>query len=123
MEAHCKARKGSGLHNNANGTWGDMDGAHQKHGPLQGASHGYRQGQREKDAGWLGIVRHPELVASKLNWQPTQGTRGERCAPHLRSVDILWRDSRANNTAELKTLMLDRRVWRAEIQDSQVGVG
>ena len=56
---------------------------------------------REKDG-------HPEL---QYGSQP-------RAKPgKARSVDALRRDSPANNTEELKSLMLDRRVWRAATQE------
>ena len=68
-------------------------------------------------------VRHPELEANKLTlWEPTHGKarRGKKCTTY---VDVLRRDCSADNTAELKTLMMDRTVWRAAIQESRVGVG
>ena len=57
-------------------------------------------------------------MASKLTqWEPTQGI-ARKDKKRTTYVDALWRDSLANNTVELKTLMLDRRVWRAAIQES-----
>ena len=48
----------------------------------------------------------PEVVASKLTlWEPTQGKarKDKKCTTY---VDALQCDSLANNTVELKTLML-----------------
>ena len=68
--------------------------------------------------------RHPQLEASKLtlwDWEPTQG-KARRGKKRTTYAGTLRRDSLANNTAELKNLMLDRRVWRAAIQESRVVV-
>ena len=62
-------------------------------------------------------VRHPELEASKLTlWEPTQD-KARKGKKRTTYVDALRADSFANNTVELKTL-IDRRVWRAVIQES-----
>ena len=68
-------------------------------------------------------VRHLELEASKLAlWEPTHGKarRGKKCTTY---IDVLRRDCSADNTAELKSLMMDRTVWRTAIRESRVGVG
>ena len=68
-------------------------------------------------------VRHPELEASKLTlWEPTHG-KARRGKKRTTYVDVLRHDCSADNTAELKSLMMDRTVWRAAIQESRVGVG
>ena len=68
-------------------------------------------------------VRHPELEASKLTlWEPTHG-KARRGKKRTTFVDMLRRDCSADNTAELKNLMMDRTVWRTTIQKSRVGVG
>ena len=66
-------------------------------------------------------VRHPELTASELIlWEPTHGKKS-RGRPHATFIDTLKRDSGLNNTAEIRTLMMDRVQWRAAIQNSRVG--
>ena len=68
-------------------------------------------------------ARHPELEASKLTlWEPTHGKarRGKKSTTY---VDVLRRDCSADNTAELKSMMLNGEVWRIAIQKSRVGVG
>ena len=68
-------------------------------------------------------VRHPELEASKLIlWEPTHG-KARRGKKRTTYIDVLRRDCLADNTAELKSLMMDRTVWRTAIQESRVGVG
>ena len=56
-------------------------------------------------------VRHPELVASGLVlWEPAHGSRnaGGRRATY---IDALKRDTGLNETAEVRTLMVDRQRW------------
>ena len=59
--------------------------------------------------------RHPELSAQKLVlWEPTHGHRG-RGRPKTNYVDTLRRDTGAGDSAELATLMADRKVWRNHV--------
>ena len=68
-------------------------------------------------------VRHPELVASELVlWEPAHGSRnpGRRRATF---IDSLKRDTGLSETAEVRSIMEDRREWRSAIHSSRVGVG
>ena len=58
------------------------------------------------------ITRHPEEIAHNLLfWEPKYGrpNRGRKVTTY---VDQLKRDTVLNDTAELKTAMLDRQMWR-----------
>ena len=60
-------------------------------------------------------IRHEEEKASKLVlWEPIEGTRnrGVQPAPY---IDNLLRDTGAENTRELRSLMEDRTDWRRAI--------
>ena len=68
-------------------------------------------------------VCHPELYACLLVlWEPVDGARS-RGRRRLTYVDQLKKDAAQQETAELKTLMLDRDVWKATIRGSRDGVG
>ena len=59
-------------------------------------------------------VRHPELTASQLIlWKPTHG-RKSRGRPHATYIDTLTRDTGLDGVAEIRTLMEDRKQWRAK---------
>ena len=59
--------------------------------------------------------RHPELSAQPLIlWEPKQGLRG-RGRPRATYIDTLKRDTGASDTAELATLMTDRKIWRGRM--------
>jgi len=58
-------------------------------------------------------VRHSELEVSNLVlWEPTQG-KFSRGSQRLTYVDRIRKDTGLQTTAELKTLMKDKCVWRA----------
>ena len=60
--------------------------------------------------------RHPELSTQKLLlWEPTHGTRG-RGRPKATYVDTLLRDTGANDTHDLASLMEDRDVWKSMVK-------
>ena len=78
--------------------------------------------ERENDEAGRSLFQAPGTRGKLTLWEPTlfKARKGKK---HTTYVDALRRDSLANNTVELMTLMLDRRVWRATIQESRVGVG
>ena len=60
--------------------------------------------------------RHPELPAQKLVlWEPTHGQRG-RGRPRTDFIEVLKRDTGAQNSSELAVMMEDRDVWRAYVK-------
>ena len=71
------------------------------------------QTRRMKLAGHC--IRHEEEVASKLVlWEPLDGTRNRGVQP-TSFIDNLLRDTGAENTSELRSLMEDRKDWRRVI--------
>ena len=61
------------------------------------------------------IARHEDLLANKLLfWEPQHGHRG-RGRPHLNYIDMLKRDTSLSSTDEIRTMMLDRDVWRGVV--------
>ena len=63
--------------------------------------------------------RHPELSAQPLIlWEPSQGHRG-RGRPRATYIDTLKRDTGVRETAELATLMADRKLWRGRMVGRQ----
>jgi hypothetical protein len=83
-----------------------------KFSDMYARQHRVKDNIRERRLKLLGhCVRHSKLAASPLIlWEPTQGkaTRGRR---HT-YVDLLMRDTGYATTEELRTRMLDRKVWR-----------
>ena len=72
------------------------------------------QARRMKLAGHC--VRHPEEVASDLVlWEPTEGktNRGRRTISY---IDNLKEDTGVSTTAEIRTLMMDRDLWRERVK-------
>ena len=64
--------------------------------------------------------RHPELTAQRLVlWEPTHGHKG-RGRPRTDYIDVLKRDTGAQNTSELATLMEDRDVWRSHVRSRRL---
>ena len=62
------------------------------------------------------IQRHEDLIAHEvLFWDPQHGRRG-RGRPQLTYIDMLKRDTELDSVAEIKSLMLDRELWRKSIQ-------
>ena len=58
-------------------------------------------------------VRHPEEEASKLVlWEPSHGRRNQG-RPPVTYVDVLKEDTGMTTTAELMTVMMDRKGWRS----------
>ena len=61
--------------------------------------------------------RHPELCVQPLVlWEPRHGTR-RRGRPKCSYIDMLKRDTDANNTAEIASLMADRKIWPNLVND------
>ena len=59
--------------------------------------------------------RHPELSSQPLVlWEPKHGNRG-RGRPRATYVERLKRDTGASDTAELATMMKNRKVWRSMV--------
>ena len=59
--------------------------------------------------------RHPELTTQKLVlWEPKHGHKG-RGRPRTDFVEVLKRDTGAQNTKELATMMDDRSIWRSHV--------
>ena len=57
-------------------------------------------------------IRHPELLASYLVlWEPLHG-RAKQGRPRRIYVFMLMKEVRTNSKEELRTLMLDRDIWR-----------
>lgn len=64
--------------------------------------------------------RHPELPAQKLIlWEPTHGQKG-RGRPRIDFVEVLKRDTGAQNTSELATMMEERDVWRSLVRSRRL---
>lgn len=66
-------------------------------------------------------IRHPDEMASKLVlWQPTEGTvnRGRKPTDY---IDMLKYDTGLNNTDEIRTAMLDRKIWRGFVIEARSG--
>ena len=60
-------------------------------------------------------MRHDDEVASKLVlWKPTYG-KNNRGRQRITYTDTLLKDVDAANINELKTMMLDRELWREEV--------
>ena len=60
-------------------------------------------------------MRHDDEVASKLVlWKPTHG-RNNRGRQRTTYTDTLLMDVGAANINELKSMMLDRDLWRDEV--------
>ena len=77
------------------------------------------QARRLKLAGHC--VRHDDEVASKLVlWKPTHG-RNNRGRQRTTYTDTLLMDVGAANINELKSMMLDRDLWREEVAWVQAG--
>ena len=59
--------------------------------------------------------RHPELSAQPLIlWEPKHGHRG-RGRPRASYIDTLKRDTGADNSVELASMMAERKVWRGRV--------
>ena len=63
------------------------------------------------------IARHEDLLANKLLfWDPQHGHRG-RGRPHLTYIDVLRKDTCLSSVEEIRTVMLERDVWRGVVAD------
>ena len=59
--------------------------------------------------------RHKELSAQPLVlWEPKHGHRGRGC-PRASYIDTLKRDTGAENTTELASMMAERKLWRGRV--------
>ena len=64
-------------------------------------------------------IRHPEEEASKVVlWEPCRGTpnRGRK---HFSYIDNLKRDTGLETTHDLKTVMMDRNIWREFVKSAR----
>ena len=63
------------------------------------------------------IARHEDLLANKLLfWDPQHGHRG-RGRPYLTYMDVLKKDTNLSSVDEIRTVMLERDVWRGVVAD------
>ena len=63
------------------------------------------------------IARHEDPLANKLLfWDPQHGNRG-RGRPHLTYIDVLKKDTSLSLVNEIRTVMLERDVWRGVVAD------
>ena len=61
------------------------------------------------------LARHDELLAHKLLfWEPTHGKRSVG-RPKLTYRDILCRDTEMEDVNDVRSMMLDRSLWRSFI--------
>ena len=66
-------------------------------------------------------IRHPEEIASKLVlWQPTEG-RVKRGRKPVDYIDNIKRDTGLDNINEIRTAMLDRKVWKEFVKEARSG--
>ena len=69
------------------------------------------------------LIRHEEEIANKLvMWEPTTQGRANRGRRKTTYVDQLKRDTGLTQISEMKTVMLDREVWK-ELYVNAVRVG
>ena len=88
------------------------------YGPLPMISTKIRE-KRLKLAGHC--IRHPEEIAHKLVlWEPTTGKRSKG-RKRLTYVDMLKKDTDLETTADLRTAMNDRNIWKGYIKSVRAG--
>ena len=62
-------------------------------------------------------IRHSDEVANKLVlWEPTEGKR-KRGRRRLTFVDNLLENTGMENVQEMKTIILDRDMWKERVQN------
>ena len=68
-------------------------------------------------------VRHSDEIAHQLVlWDPNRGRRS-RGRPAATYVDVLRRDTRLDDTNEIRSVMMNRAVWRKLVMSLDLGVG
>ena len=67
-------------------------------------------------------VRHPEREASKLIlWTPTGG-KPSRGRKQLSYIEVLKRDLDIESTDEIKSMVLNRELWKEVVSSVRTGV-